>query len=89
ELAPENGAITDTLAWILVEKGDLRRGIDLLRKAADQAPNVPDIRYHLAAALARDGRAAEARSILAELLESERPFQSRPQAETLLKELGP
>ena len=88
ELAPGNGAITDTLGWILVEKNDLDEGIELLRRAAEQAPTVPDIRYHLAAALARAGETAEARRGLEDLLKSDAAFPSRPQAETLLKELS-
>jgi Tfp pilus assembly protein PilF len=92
ELAPENGAITDTLGWILVETNELDAGIELLRRAVEQAAQqplvLPDIRYHLAAALARAGKTDEARRGLEELLKSDTSFQSRPQAEKLLKELS-
>ena len=88
EISPANGAITDTLGWILVEKGEVDEGTELLRRAAKQAQNLPDVRYHLAAALARGGNREEALTILRELLDGKAAFPSRAQAETLLKELS-
>jgi tetratricopeptide (TPR) repeat protein len=50
--APDNGAITDTLGWLLVKAGQRDEGIQMLRLAVQQAPESADIRNHLAAALA-------------------------------------
>jgi len=87
KLQPDAGAITDTLGWLLVHAGQRQRGIELLRNAARQAPDVPDIRYHLAVALAKTGAVEEAHRILVELLDSGQPFKEIAQAEQLLREL--
>ena len=86
-LRPDNGAITDTLGWLLVQQGQLQRGLELLRKAAVQAPNTPAIRYHLAVALAKVGATQEARDTLAELVNSGQAFRDLPKAKQLLQQL--
>lgn len=86
-LQPENGAITDTLGWLLVQSGDVERGLELLRKAAKQAPDIPDIRYHLGVALVKSGAVEEARRMLAELVNSGQEFESRDEAKALLRRL--
>lgn len=90
EIAPQNAAIGDTLGWILVNTGNVDKGLPLLRKAAEAAPQ-PAMQYHLAVALARtdnsDNR-AEAAAILKKLLASEQSFPERSEAEQLLQEIG-
>ncbi|GAB4439255.1 MAG: hypothetical protein OHK0026_05010 [Rhodocyclaceae bacterium] len=63
-LAPGNPAIQDTLGWILVEKGELKRGLELLGQAVAKAPQAAELRLHLAKALLRGGRKEEARKEL-------------------------
>jgi putative PEP-CTERM system TPR-repeat lipoprotein len=82
--APDSGEVTDTLGWLLVQQQDLERAIPLLRSAASQAPDVPEIRYHLAVALARTGATEEARNLLQVLLDSQTQFESKAQARELL-----
>jgi putative PEP-CTERM system TPR-repeat lipoprotein len=82
--APEAGEVTDTLGWLLVQRGDIDRALPLLRDAAERSPDVPEIRYHLAVALVRDGATAEARTLLHGLLESSAEFESKSQARALL-----
>jgi len=88
ELRPDSSAVVDTLGWILVSKGSLEEGIELLRAAVELDDATPDVRYHLAAALAESGDKEEARSILEELLESEEFFASKDAAESLLADLS-
>jgi len=88
ELAPDRPEITDTLGWILVEEGELRRGLLLLQQAAVQAPHIPDIRYHLAVAYQRVGRLDEARKELQYLLASGEEFARRDDAQALMNELA-
>lgn len=76
-LAPEKPAVLDTYGWILVEGGELPQGLELLRKAHGLAPTARDIRYHLAAALARSGDKAGARQHLEQVLKGDNRF---PQA---------
>lgn len=63
-LAGSHPAILDTAGWIMVERGDTARGLELLKKASAAAPNSQDIRYHLAAALAKSGDKTAARTEL-------------------------
>ena len=88
--APQSPAIMDTLGWILVRKGETSRGVELLREAAAKAPNQGDIRFHMAAALAQAGNAAEAKKELEDILggaESLQNFTKRKEAEALLQKL--
>jgi predicted Zn-dependent protease len=68
QLSPENGAITDTLGWLLVKAGQHDEGIRLLRLAAQQAPNSEEIRYHLATALTDVGDRDEVRRQIERIL---------------------
>lgn len=83
KLAPGNPATLDTLGWLLVQKNQTARGLDLLKKAAAKAPQALEIRYHLAAALVRDGQKAQAKKELAALLRSGKDFPQRQEAQTL------
>jgi putative PEP-CTERM system TPR-repeat lipoprotein len=86
-LAADSAPVLDTLGWILVEQGNTARGLPLLQKAASLAPASPDIRYHLAAALAKSGDNAAARKELAQALESGKTFAGMDEAQALQKKL--
>jgi putative PEP-CTERM system TPR-repeat lipoprotein len=86
-IEPNSGEVADTLGWILVEKGSVEEGIQILSKAVDLSQNNPDIRYHLAAALAVDGQVGSAKDLLDEILGSAQEFESREAAEKLLETL--
>ncbi len=86
-LAPNNPAIADTLGWILVERGDTRRGVELLSRAAAAAPNALEIRMHYAKALLRASDKAGARRELEALQQSPDPSPLKAEAEALLKQL--
>jgi putative PEP-CTERM system TPR-repeat lipoprotein len=88
--AGEQPDVMDTLAWILVDKGskaDGARGLLLLQKAHALAPKARDIRYHLAAAMARSGDRAGARRELEALAAGDMRFAQAEQARGLLDEL--
>lgn len=87
KLAGQNPAVMDTLGWILVQKGETARGVDLLRKAVAGNPKAPDIRYHLAAALAKSGDKAGARKEAEQSLANGQPFAAMDDAKALLKQL--
>lgn len=87
KLASDSPGVMDTLGWVLVEQGDTARGLPLLQKASSQAPNSPEIRFHLAQALHKTGDKAGARRELDKLLASSTPFAQADEARALLKSL--
>lgn len=86
-LAPNTPAIEDTLGSVLVASGDLKRGVDMLRKAADADPNAHDIRLHLARALIKSGDKSAARTELEKLAKLGEKYARRAEVEKLLKSL--
>jgi cellulose synthase operon protein C len=86
--SPESAAISDTLGWILVESGQTAEGLTHLKRAAQAPLADPEIDYHLAAALAKNGEPAEALVKLNNLLKSKREFSSRQAAERLRDDLS-
>ena len=85
KLAPNAPPLMDTLGWILVEQGDVKRGLALLEQAAAKAPQANDIRYHLAAALHKSGDKARARKEAEKALADGKPFAQAEETRALLK----
>ena len=86
--SPGNAYAIDTLGWILFERGETDRALQLLRDARLRMPQNPEIRYHLAAILYKAGRKSEAREELAEALKSRLSFDGIEEARQLERELG-
>jgi len=87
-LDPNDASVQDTLGWILVEQGDMDRGIRHLRDARLRDPQNPEIRYHLAAALSRAGRTDEARRELEPAMKEGLRYASRDGATALWRTLS-
>jgi predicted Zn-dependent protease len=77
----------DTLGWILLAQGETGKALTYLSAASLTAPKNPDIQYHLAVALNRLGRTADAQALLETLLGSSVTFSDRAEAEKLLQQL--
>jgi putative PEP-CTERM system TPR-repeat lipoprotein len=86
-LAPHHPEVMDTLGTILIDQGQTRRGLQLLQKAATEAPASTAIRYHLAVALAKSGDRVRARKVLEDLLANHANFPQRAEAQALLRQL--
>jgi len=71
----------------LLRQGEAESSVKYLKGANLSAPHDLDIQYHLAVALQRVGRGADARAILETLLTSYDSFAEKPEAEKLLQEL--
>jgi len=69
DAAPKSAAVVDTYATILVAKGD-RKGVELMREAVALAPTSPQLRLHLAQALAKFDDKAGARAEIETLLKT-------------------
>ncbi len=85
--APTAAQIGDTLGWILLAQGETDKAVAHLSEANSAAPRNPDIQYHLAVALQRVGRPADAQAMLETLLGSGVSFADKADAEKLLREL--
>ena len=85
--APRAPLIGDTLGWILLAQGEADKALTYLSAASLSAPKNPDIQYHLAVALNRLGRTADAQARLETLLGSGVTFSDRAEAEKLLQQL--
>jgi|SRR5271165_429221 len=86
-LTPGSAQIVDTLGWIVLTQGEPDKALAYLSAASSAAPLNPNIQYHLAVALHRLGRPADARAALETLLGSGVSFADKADAEKLLQDL--
>jgi Flp pilus assembly protein TadD len=57
---PNDGAIVDSLGWVLLRQGETQQALRLLEKAAELQPEDPSITGHLGDAYWDAGRRVEA-----------------------------
>lgn len=87
ELAPEQPQTIDTYAWMLVQKGDVKQGLKLLRNAQARSNNQPDVGYHIAVALDALGRHQEALREVEAVLALGKKFKDEEAARKLMERL--
>jgi len=83
---PDNAAIQDTYAMILMENGDLSEALAVNQKTLEVAPDSPQFRFHRAQILAAAERPAEALELLDTLLKGP-PFPEAEAARALAQKL--
>lgn len=86
-LRPTSAFIIDTAGWAAFQAGQTDRALQLLRDARLRDPASAATRYHLAAVLARTGRAEEARTELEAALQMPGGFDGMEDARALLRTL--
>lgn len=86
--APTSTEAADTLGWLLVQQGNVDGGLRYLRDARLRSPGAGVVRYHLAVALAKSGRKAEARDELAAALKGADRIPENPEVARLKADLG-
>ena len=87
-LAPASPQVRDTLAWVLLQQGEVAQATTLLKLAHEQLPDNPDITFHLATALMRSGDIEGARALATPLNQVKGTFASQDEAKQLLVKLG-
>jgi predicted Zn-dependent protease len=88
KLAPNQPAIMDTLGTLLVEQGkDVERGLLLLAKAVELAPQAADVRLNYARALLKTGKSAPAKQELETLAKLGDKFPAQAEVAAMLKGL--
>ena len=83
ELAPQSGAIADTLGWLEHLSGDDSSAAATLSDAARLAPDVGEIHLHLAQLYAAGGNREGARRELAAALALDPSLEARPEVHSL------
>ena len=87
EIAPNSPLIADTYGWILVQKGDLDKGGDIVEAAAKAAEGNAEIQYHYAYVLYKKGEDDKAKEILERILSKEEARGSWDKANDLMKQI--
>jgi putative PEP-CTERM system TPR-repeat lipoprotein len=87
ELAPQQPHTIDTYGWMLVQKGEVKKGLRLLRNAQARSDNQPDVGYHIAVALDALGRQKEAMREIEAVLALGKKFKDEDAARKLLERL--
>ena len=86
-LAGEEPVVIDTLGWILVEEGNVARGLPMLLRASSWRPRRHDIRLHVAQGLVKSGDKSAARKELEAITKPDMRFAQADEARALLKQL--
>ena len=88
KISPKSYKIADTYGWMLLQsENNKETALSILTQADDMSPGVPSIKYHLAVALHKNDRNAEAKMMLEQALSVKKPFAEQAQAEQLLGQL--
>lgn len=85
--SPDDPRVSDTLGWVLYERGDYKRAIELFTEATARMPDEPTVAYHLGVARLKAGDAAGARDALKRALSSHTSFPEREAARKALASL--
>ena len=87
--SPGNPDVADTLGWTLFLQGKTGEALPLLKLAVTKKPGIPQHRYHLGAALLKNGNQSAGRKELETALRLSGSFYGADKARALLKTAGP
>jgi tetratricopeptide (TPR) repeat protein len=87
EVAPENPRISDTLGWILHQRGVYRNALSLLQESAAKLPADPEVQYHLGMTHYKLGNREAAREALGRALKLRDQFHGADDARRTLAAL--
>lgn len=83
-LRPADPAVSDTLGWVLYQRGDFTQAADFIEQAAERLPANPEIQFHLGMVSYMLGQEEPARVALQRALESGQDFSRKEQARARL-----
>jgi len=87
KLSPDNPATQDTLGYSLIQNGQGKRGVALIKQAIDKKPDSLEFQWHYAKALIAVGEPVLARHELDRLLTSGKNFPRAEEARKLMDSL--
>ncbi len=77
---PDNGAIADTLGWVLYQRGDYQQAAVLLRESAAKLADHPEVQFHFAMSCYMMGEVASARGAFERALSLPSDFPGKQEA---------
>jgi tetratricopeptide (TPR) repeat protein len=83
-LAPGSADVLDTLGMLHLQGGDARKGLEILQRVRELAPDRLDLRLHYAKGLMQNGRAQEGKAELRELASAKAEFPGKADIPALL-----
>jgi tetratricopeptide (TPR) repeat protein len=87
QIAPDEPHVSDTLGWILYNRGVYQRAFALLKESAAKLPENPEIQYHLGMAALKAGDTEIARRSLAKATAAPTHFAGKEEAQKTLTQL--
>jgi tetratricopeptide (TPR) repeat protein len=87
EVAPDDPHISDTLGWILYNRGVYQRAFTLLKESAAKLPESPEVQYHFGMASLKAGDKETAKKSLATAAASPANFVGKEEAKKALAQL--
>jgi tetratricopeptide (TPR) repeat protein len=88
EYAPDDPHVSDTLGWVLFQRGLYERAWSLLRESAGKLADNPEVQYHAGMAARRVGQLDVARAFLQRATDAPGKFSGQQEAEKALAELS-
>jgi exosortase len=87
EAAPDDPNVSDTLGWVLYQRGAYETAFALLKESATKLPENPEYQYHLGMAALKVGDIQTARQSLTQATIPGARFIGRDEAERMLADL--
>jgi Flp pilus assembly protein TadD len=87
EATPDDPSISDTLGWILYNRGVYERALTLLKESAAKLPENPEVQYHLGMAALKVGDTETAKKSLAAATAASTNFVGKDEARQALAQL--
>lgn len=87
EHAPNNGAILDTLGWVLFKRGDYKAAVKKLTSAIQRIPNSSTIRYHIGQAYLKGGNAESALNEFRNALRISQQFPEVDETKAMIQQI--
>src|SRR5262249_31271875 len=87
EVSPDDPSISDTLGWILYNRGVYQQAFTLLKESATKLPENPEIQYHLAMAARKVAATQPAKQGVAAATAGPTDFAGKEKARQALAQL--
>jgi len=87
-LQPADGAIADTLGWILYKRADYQQALPLLQESASKLPDDPEVRFHLGMTYYMMNQMEPAKSAFQKSIASPNDFPDKEEAQRRLAQIA-